>query len=317
MDFGFSLPTSGPMAAPDMLSAVARRGDELGFGFAGASDHIVIPRRIQSTYPYSPTGEFGSSGECLEQLTVLAFVAGVTSNLRLLTSVMVLPHRNPVHTAKILSSIDVLSGGRMILGCGVGWMEEEFEALGAPPYRDRGAVGDEYIRAFKELWTSDDPSFDGEHVRFSDLAFEPKPVQKPHPPIWVGGESPQALRRAATLGDGWYPLGGNPRFPVGTAEQLSEAISRLHRYAEEAGRDPSDIDLTYSAGWDDTPDTRSRPAGERRPFTGPPEQVVADIHAFAKIGVRHMRVGFQGASLSETLDRMERFASDVAPLVQD
>jgi probable F420-dependent oxidoreductase len=317
MEFGFSLPTSGPLSAPENLGALVRRGEELGFGFASASDHIVIPKDIASRYPYSETGEFGGSGECLEQLTLLSFVAGQTRTLRLMTSVMVLPHRSPVHTAKILASIDVLSGGRLILGCGVGWMKEEFEILGAPPYEERGAVGDEYILAFKELWTSDNPSFNGKYVRFSDISFTPKPVQKPHPPIWVGGESPHALRRAATLADGWYPLGGNPRFPVATAEQFSEAVARLGRYAEEAGRDPSEIDLAYSGGWDDGPGTRDRPEDERRLFTGSPEQVAGDIHTFAEIGVSHMRVGFSGGSLSETLESMDRFASDVAPLVRD
>ena len=320
MEFGFSLAVSGPMAAPDNLAAFVRRGDELGFGFVSAPDHIVIPRSIASRYPYSETGEFGrsgGSGEFLEQLTVLSFVAGHTRRLRLLTSVMVLPHRGPMHTAKILATIDVLSGGRLILGCGVGWMKEEFELLGAPPYAERGAVGDEYIRAFKELWTSDNPTFDGKYVKFSDVAFTPKPVQKPHPPIWIGGESPQALRRAATLGDGWYPLGSNPRFPVGTVEQFSEAVGRLRRYAEDAGRDPAEIDLAYSGGWDDDPDTREIPEDERQLFAGTPEQVAGDMRAFAELGVRHMRVGFRGDTLPEALEHMERFAADVAPLVRD
>jgi alkanesulfonate monooxygenase SsuD/methylene tetrahydromethanopterin reductase-like flavin-dependent oxidoreductase (luciferase family) len=123
---------------------------------------------------------------------------------------MVVPHRPPVLTAKILATIDVLSKGRLIVGCGVGWMREEFEAIGAPPYDKRGAVSDEYIRAFKELWTSDNPTFSGKYCSFANVAFAPKPLQKPHPPIWVGGESPVALRRAGRLADAWYPIGSNP-----------------------------------------------------------------------------------------------------------
>ena len=162
MEYGFGVPTRGAQAAPENLTALARRGEELGFGIIGVSDHIVIPRTIGSRYPYSEFGEFvgDASGECLEQLTTLSFLAGQTSTARLLTSVMVLPHRGPVLAAKMLASLDVLSKGRLIVGCGVGWMREEFEAIGAPPYDERGDVGDEYIRAFKELWTSDDPTVD-------------------------------------------------------------------------------------------------------------------------------------------------------------
>ena len=315
MDYGFKVPLSGPLATPEAIAELARRGEALGFGLIGVSDHIVIPKVIRSRYPYSESGEYGGSGECLDQLSVLGFLAGQTSTARLLTSIMVVPYRSPVVTAKMLASIDVLSRGRLVLGCGVGWMKEEFEALGAPPYEMRGAVGNEYIRAFKELWTSDSPSFEGKYVRFSDVTFEPKPVQEPHPPIWIGGESPQALRRAAKLGDGWYPLGTNPAYPVGTPDQLSTSLDRLRRYAEDAGRDPAAIDLAYSAAWYDDPQARMTPRGERPYFSGTPEQVAGDIRAFERLGVRHLMLGFQRETLDEALERMERFMSDVRPLV--
>ena len=173
MKYGFGVPTRGPLANPESIVALARKGEELGFGFISVSDHIVIPRDINSRYPYSESGEFvgGADGECLEQLTLLTYLAANTETVRLLTSVMVLPHRPPVLTAKILATIDVLSGGRLIVGCGVGWMREEFEALGAPPFDERGAVGSDYIRAFKELWTSDNPSFESSYASFSDIAL--------------------------------------------------------------------------------------------------------------------------------------------------
>ena len=316
MNYGFKVHTSGPMATPEAVAALASRGEQMGFGLIGVSDHVVIPENIRSRYPYSETGEFGGSGDCLEQLTLLSFVAGHTSTARLMTSVMVLPHRGPVLAAKVLASVDVLSGGRLTVACGVGWMREEFEALAVPPFEERGAVADEYIHAFKELWTSDDPTFSGKYVRFSGLSFEPKPVQKPHSPVWIGGESPQALRRAATLGDGWYPIGTNPRHPVGTPTQLSDAIARLRGYAEDAGRDPSEIDIAYSAAWHDDPEAQMRPAGERPWLTGSAEQVAADIRAFEELGVNHLMMGFQGATVGETLERMERFVEEVAPLVQ-
>ncbi len=167
-------------------------------------DHIVVPRQIDSIYPYTESGDFAgewaqtegstSTGIMFEQLTVLAYLAARTETIRLLSSVSVLPYREPVLTAKVLATIDVLSDGRLDVGCGAGWMEEEFVALQSPPYARRGAVTNEYIAAFKELWTAREPRFKGDFVSFASIAFEPKPVQRPHPPIWIGGESPPAVR---------------------------------------------------------------------------------------------------------------------------
>src|SRR6185437_2121085 len=225
MQIGFSLPTRGPLSSPENLATLAQRAEEMGFDIISVSDHVVIPRAIGSRYPYSASGEFSGdpSGACLEQLTMLTFIAASTKRIRLLTSVMVVPQRPPVLTAKQLASLDALSNGRLIIGIGAGWMREEFEALGAPSFDERGTVTDEYLRAFKELWTNDDPAFDGSYTRFHNIAFAPKPVQQPHPPIWVGGESAAALSRTARLGDAWYPIGSNPRHPMQTVEQLSAA----------------------------------------------------------------------------------------------
>ena len=311
MDFGFTIPTRGPLANPEAISTLARRGEELGFGFLAVSDHVIIPNRIRSLYPYSPTGEFGTDGSCMDQLSLLSFLAGITTRIRLLSSVMVLPHRNP-----LLAAADVLSGGRLTVGCGVGWMREEFEVLETPPYKERGLVGDEYIRAFVELWTSDAPEFDGKHVRFSDVTFAPKPVQKPHPPIWIGGESPPALRRAGRLGDAWYPIGSNPRFTIRTPVQYAEAVDRIRSHAEQAGRDPDRIDLACSVAGTAIPASSTHPT-ERRPFTGSPSDVASDIDAFREVGVRHMRIGLEADCLSEMLDNLAEFATDVMPLVSE
>ena len=316
MKFGFEAPIGGPDATPEALARLVQYGEELGFDVVGAGDHIVIPHRVDSRYPYTPDGKYGNDGpgDCLEQLTVLSFIAGHTSTIRLLTSVMVLPYRSPVQTAKVLTTIDVLSRGRLILGCGVGWMREEFEVLGAPAYERRGAVGDEYIRAFKELWTNDAPEFNGEFVSFSDVSFQPKPVQKPHPPIWIGGESGAALRRAARLGDGWYPIGSNPTRPLGTQNQLSDRLSRLRRYAEEAGRDPSGLAVAYSVGWYDDRNASFLRDGDRRILTGEPAQVADDILGLEELGVGFLMLGFGGPDFDGTLERMERFATRVKPL---
>jgi probable F420-dependent oxidoreductase len=316
MEFGFGLPTRGPMAAPQSLATLARTGEELGFAIISVSDHVIIPKTINSTYPYNESGTFAGSpsGECLEQLSLLSFLVGVTSSAKLLTSVMVLPHRPPVLTAKMLATIDVLSNGRLIVGCGVGWMREEFEAIGAPSYDERGSVGDEYIHAFKELWTSDNPAFEGKYCRFANVAFAPKPVQKPHPPIWTGGESPAALRRAGRLANAWYPIGSNPRFPVGTLAQFAAYTARVKRYATEAGRDPSSLDFAYSANWYNDQQAQTLPDGQRRPLTGTPQQIADDIKRYEELGVRHMMVNLQGETQAQTLERMQRFADRIMPL---
>ena len=318
MDYGLGIPNRGPLAKPDALVALARHGEELGFSYISTGDHLVIPRDIKSRYPYSETGEFpgGQGGECLEQLTVLSYRAGQTSTIRLLTSVMVLPHRGAVYIAKTLASIDVLSGGRLTLGCGVGWMREEFEAIGAPPYDERGAVSTEYIQVFKELWTSDNPKFEGKYCRFSNISFLPKPLQKPHPPIWVGGESPPALRRAAEVGNGWFPIGNNPRFPLQTPEQYSKALERLWRYAEDHGRDPSELELAFSVGWYDEQKAQVLPDGQRRSFTGSAKQIAEDVRAFEKLGVGHIMLNFQASTLEATLERMNYFAREIIPLIK-
>lgn len=323
MKYGFTMPGRGAIATPENLGVIARRAEELGYYCIMASDHIVVPREISSTYPYTEGGEFpGSvSGEAMEQLTVLAFLAGQTKTIRLATSVMIVPHRNPVVAAKALATLDVLSNGRVIVGIGVGWMREEFEALGLPPFQERGAVVDEYILAFKELWTSDNPTFDGEYCRFSDITFLPKPVQKPHPPIWVGGESRRAMRRAARMGDGWYPIGSNPQFPMGEPEQLAAGMRRLASYANQAGRDAADIDVIYRTHQYQLLRDGGAPAfsssEERLTFTGNADEIAGDIRAYEDMGVSHMTVDLVRSSpnLDAILQNMEEFATQVWPQV--
>jgi probable F420-dependent oxidoreductase len=317
VDFGFNIPARGVLASPESMLALARRAEELGFAYLAVPDHILIPRTIGSRYPYNEAGKLpgAASGESLEQLTVMAYLAAVTSKVRLLSSVMVVPHRSPVHAAKILVTIDVLSNGRLTVGCGVGWLEEEFKAIGAPPFSERGKVTDEYLAIFKELWTAQNPKFTGTYARFDDIVFLPKPVQKPHPPLWIGGESPAALRRVVRFGDAWYPIGSNPQYPLNTVERYAAALPRLREEAQRLGRDPAGITLAYWANWYREDQVVRLDNGERQIFSGGDQAVAEDIQKLKSLGVRHCLFNFQRSTLAESLAAMERFAAKVVPLI--
>ena len=318
MKYGFTLPGRGPLATPERLGTLARKGEELGFDALLTGDHILVPKTIASPYPYTESGEFpgGPSGESMEQLTLLSFLAGQTSKIRLVTSGIIVPHRNPLVAAKALATLDVLSQGRLVVGVGVGWMREEFEALGLPPFEERGAVTDEYIRVFKEVWTEDNPRFSGKYVSFDNISFLPKPVQKPHPPIWVGGESRPALRRTAELANGWYPLGSNPTFPMGTPEQLKAGLERLASYARMFDRDPAEIEIIYRTHQFELKKNAGSGSG-RLPFVGSADEIAGDIRQYQDIGVGSLVLDFlrQTEDLNEILGRMEEFADQVFPKV--
>jgi probable F420-dependent oxidoreductase len=306
MRFGFYLPTRGQTASPESLETLVARAEALGFSSVVIADHIVFPVTIKSKYPYTVSGAFPGQGDALEQLSLMAFVAGKSRTLRLISSVMILPHRNPVVTAKMLATIDVLSRGRVTVGVGVGWLREEFEALGAPDFDRRGAVSDEYLRIFKALWTQDPASYHGEFYRFDSVRCLPHPAQKPHPPIWVGGHSKAALRRVARLGDGWHPVGANPAVPLRPPE-LRASLDDLRRLTDAERRDFSTLTISYKAPIYD-PGQGVDGGAERRPFSGSQQAIADDIGTFAGLGVSELIFDFRSESLPESLERMERFA---------
>ncbi len=316
IQFGVQVPHRGPMTDPECIRAIIAEAETLGYGVLIVSDHIVVPKDIDSRYPYSEGGDFPgqSGGECMEQLTLLAYTAALSRKAKLLTSIMVVPHREPLLAAKSLATTDQLSGGRVILGCGTGWMREEFEAIGAPDFDKRGEVTDDYLRIFKKVWTDDDAAHDSPYSKFSNITFQPKPVQKPHPPIWVGGESGRAHRRVVELGDGWYPIGANPAHPLDRVERYKAARDRLHARAEEAGRDPSTIALGYNAPFHSTTEGKARDGG-RLIMTGSAKDRAADISALKALGVTTFILNTIAASLPETLDRIRELQSEVMPLV--
>ncbi|MFL5254667.1 MAG: LLM class F420-dependent oxidoreductase [Rhodopila sp.] len=313
MDFGIHIGTRGCLTTREAIMAMATNAEASGYAIIGVADHLIVPVHTDVRYPYTADGVWPGAplGECFDAIATLAFLAGVTERIRLLTSVLVVPHRPAVLTAKLLTTADVLSGGRVIAGIGSGWMKEEFAALGTPPFEERGAVTDEYLRAWKALWTEEHPAIDGRHVRFDNVIFKPKPVSRPHPPIWVGGESAPALRRAATIGDGWYPVSNNSHIPLNTPALLKAGIDRLHRAAEKAGRDPGSIDIAYVWFMPPRWTARTGADGQRQMFTGSADNMLADAAAFRDVGARHLIVYLQQPTIEATLDVQQRFAEDV------
>jgi probable F420-dependent oxidoreductase len=312
MQIGFNAPSGGPLATPEALTRLAQGAEALGFHYATVSDHVVIPREIGAKYPYTDSGEFPASsrGERHEQLVQAMFLAARTERLRIVTSVMVVPHRPAVLTAKLLSTIDVLSGGRLTVGIGAGWLREEFEALQAPDFDARGKVTDEYILAARALWTEEEPRFAGEYVRFGNIGFAPKPVQAPLP-VWVGGESGPALRRAARLGDGWYPIGTNPSHPLDSLARYRAAVEKLHGLTRAAGRDPRGMALAYRVQKFGPEVPAEAGDGGRRLFSGRPDAIAADLRDLKAMGVGAVDLTFPGETAEAALDAMRAFRDTV------
>jgi len=313
IEFGLSTLSRGILVSRAAYLDVAQAAERAGFAFLSVNDHLIVPSRLGSAYPYTQGGAWAAAehGHCFDQLATLAFLAGCTSRIKLLTSVMVVPHRPPIAAAKILATIDVLSGGRLLLGVGAGWMKEEFALLGAP-FAERGTVTDEYLEAFKALWTQQRPTYTGRHVNFAEVIFEPKPIQKPHPPIWVGGESPAALRRAVKLGDAWYPGNNSQTEPLDTPARLATAIASLRRLAQTAGRDPASlaVNLIAQNPFEST-SHKIADGSARRLFCGASADMAADAIALEAVGVRHVGVRLGGATLTESLERIDRFGREV------
>ncbi|MGE5271091.1 MAG: LLM class F420-dependent oxidoreductase [Thiohalocapsa sp.] len=312
MQFGFGAPVSGALSGPRDLARIVGEGERIGYDYCTISDHVVIPRDMEAKYPYSDTGEFPgrAGGDRHEQLTCVAFVAAKTSTLRLVTSVTVVPHRPPVLTAKVLATIDVLSEGRFIWGIGVGWCQEEFDAIGTEPFAERGAVTDETIAVCRELWTNEKPAFSGKYASFSNVFFQPRPAQQPIP-IWVGGESGPAMRRTARLGDAWYPIGTNPRNRLDTLKRLEAGWERIKKLTRDAGRDPNAVKIAYRFSQIGAAIPERADNGDRRLGSGDNAAIAADLRALRDLGVIAVDFSFGGDTADTVIANMRRFREDV------
>jgi len=287
MRFGVHLVAAGKMIEGEKIARVARRAEELGYDSLWVSDHIIFPTVLRSPYPYSLDGKLplDPSNPLLEPFTVLSYAAAVTKTIKLGTSVIIVPYRDPLVTAKIVSSLDVLSGGRFIFGVGVGWLDEEFRVL-RQNLRDRAAQTREALLAMKACWTQDDPEFHGKFFDFSGIKFAPKPKQKPHPPIWFGGNSMPALKRAVELGTGWHAVWMTP-------EEVAEKAAILRDLCSKAGKNFADFPLSINVN-------------HKVPLT------VENVKRYEAAGVSmiFMPRSFQ-ADVDDMIKNMETFAKEV------
>lgn len=291
MEYGVHLPQILFHTDRDSLSGFARVAESLGYDSLWVSDHIVVPREIASRYPYQQGGDFpvGPQTPWLDPISVLTFVAAITSRPRLGTSVLIVPYRNPVVAAKLLASLDALSDGRLILGAGVGWMAEEFAALGVP-FAQRGARTDEYLRLMQQLWRTDDTAYRGRFYQLDNVGFYPKPTRQP--PIWIGGDTEAAFRRAATIGDGYHAFHYLP-------EKLRVAWQRVRVHAERAGRDPASLTLSVRIAL-------------RRGDAALPEL----IEQYRDLGVAHIVFDVGIRSMASAEETLRWFAGDVRPQLE-
>jgi probable F420-dependent oxidoreductase len=316
MQFGVCLPGRGALAKPEVLARLAQHADRLRFTSLFVTDHVVIPATYTSAYPYSPSGK--PAGDWtqgyLEPLALMSVLAGLTQKIRLGTSVLVIPYRNPVVTAKMLATLDAMSGGRVILGAGVGWLREEFEALAAPPYDARGRVTDEYLSLMRACWTREPVEWKGEFYRLPKASALPKPVQRGGIPIWIGGHTAAALKRAGELGDAWHPIGMRPP-AVLMPDEYRAKVAELREHARLARRDPGAIALTFRVPLEVLPSGRKAPGGDRVPFRGTAEDVAADIRTYQRLGVSHFVFDPVPQDVRGQLATMDRFAADVRPKV--
>ncbi len=299
MKFGIWIPSVRSLARPDVIRRSIVQAEQSGYDSIWTIDHVIAPRKDAAQF-----------GLLYDPLVVLSFAAAMTERVQLGISVLVLPYRHGVLTARMIASLDQLSGGRVILGVGAGWNAAESAILGLP-FEQRGPMTDEWIRVMQELWTNPDPSFEGQFTRFADVEFRPPPLQQPHPPIWVGGHSPAALRRTAEFGAAWQPINRTPA-------ELREGMAEIERLGQRFGREQPpalaprlDAELIVDDGG------FPAPAHAAHMLTGAPEQMVEQIEELRELGAEHLILEFVARDAEHFYAQVEAFARDVRPRLAD
>jgi probable F420-dependent oxidoreductase len=281
MKFGLMYANVGPFAFPEMVTHLAQTAERCGVESLWTVEHVVVPVGYKSTYPYDPSGKMPAPEQMPlpDPLAWLAYVAAVTKTIKLATGILILPQRHPLYIAKEVATLDVLSHGRVILGIGVGWLEEEFQALASPPYAERGRVTDEYLRLMRECWTREPVRWKGRYYQMAEMSIMPKPRQAGGIPIWAGGHTDAALRRTGELADGWHPIGHRPPAVLHPPE-YADKVAIIHGCAAKAGQKASDITLSFRAPLDLVAARAKRAPGDRQPFRGTAPEVIADVKSY-------------------------------------
>lgn len=279
----FGIVNVGLASTAEATATLGRRAEAAGFESVWTVEHVVVPVGYESRYPYHPSGKMPGHVEAgiPDPLVWLTWVAASTTTIKVATGILILPQRSPVVLAKEVATLDSLSGGRAILGVGVGWLKEEMDAVGGPPFADRAAVTEEHVAALRELWRSPEPTFSGRWSSFDRAQLYPKPAQPGGVPIVIGGHSNAAARRAGRIGDGFYPTGG-------TVDELAELFRVARAAAIDAGRSPADVELTCST-----------------PMT------LDDVLRRQDLGVDRVLIPALGRDADDMVRRLETFAADI------
>jgi len=308
-DFGLDVGIYGALADPPTILQLARHAEAAGFESIWLADHVAFPVSFKSEYPYSAKGNFPTSlsDPLMEPIATMGVLVGATSRVRIGTAALIMPYRNPVLLARMLVTLDQFSGGRIVLGAGVGWLEEEFEVLGAHDFKKRGRVTDEYLEIFKAICAGGEVGYQGETYAFAPVFSSPGSVQRPHPPILIGGLSNAALRRVVRHGNGWLAVSAPP-------EKLRERVSVLERLAAEAGRQLRDFSLVYKL-FLDIGEAKRGPFDTREPGTGSLAEITDDIKRLHDLGFGKIIVRYRGSSAAELTSQIDRFATEIVPKV--
>lgn len=304
MKYGFSLIMRGHEATVDAFVKMAQKAEELEIDALWCSAHIIVPPQVNSHYANVPGAKYPDTWKELywEPVSVLSYLAAHTKKINLGTSITVLPMHNPFEIAKQVAEIDQFSNGRFVFGVGVGWFEEEFEVLGQD-FHNRGARTDEALDLMRTLWEPDPVNFEGQFYQVKDAYFAPKPVQEPHPPIWIAGNSKHAMRRAARVGDAWHPVRPDP-------DTLAASIADLQAMADEAGRAPGSVETAVKCPmlFQDSP-----PGEGQAPTQGRPQDIIDAIKRYEDAGANYYVFDFVPEAFDMAMETMERFANEVRP----
>lgn len=307
--FGLDVGTYGALADPPTILGLAKLAEDAGFASVWLADHVAFPVSFKSKYPYSASGDFPTrlAEPLMETVATMAVLVGATRRVRIGSAALIMPYRNPVLLARMLVTLDQFSGGRIVLGAGVGWLEEEFEVLDAHDFKRRGRVTDEYIDIFKAISAGGEVSYRGETYSFAPIFSSPGAVQRPHPPILIGGLSDAALRRVVRRGNGWLAVTAGP-------EQLEERLGLLRRLADEAGRPMQELSLVYKL-FLGIGAPKLSPYGVREPGTGSMAEITDDVKRLFDLGFTTIIVRNRGTTSAELETQLDRFVGDIVPKV--